>query len=240
VSDGVESLLGGRYRLIAPNQLEGHDALGSDWAWSGYDELLSRFVVVRGFSTLDFGIGIYKDLLIDWIMNKTRALALLDHPGIASIYDIGEHEGSLVIVTEYLVGSILGKKFDDHARWGASDPSGHGFHSVRSRSRWERNSYHDLYLDYQVAKLVTGILESLHYAHSFRLAHGDLKPSNVLLTYRGPVLLNFGLTEVLSEVRAHASSTSGTGRRQSEEEQKDRPATPDRDLRASGAYSIQR
>jgi eukaryotic-like serine/threonine-protein kinase len=41
--------------------------------------------------------------------------------------------------------------------------------------------------------------EALTYAHERRVLHGDLKPANIMLTERGAVLLDFGLSRSIGE-----------------------------------------
>lgn len=58
----------------------------------------------------------------------------------------------------------------------------------------------------QATALAAGLLEGLTHIHAAGVVHRDLKPSNVLLTERGPVVIDFGIATALD-----ATSLTGTG-----------------------------
>ena len=97
-----------------------------------------------------------------------RALADLNHPNLAGIYELAQVEGRLFIVMEH----IDGESFVDHFL---------GIRDVVERTRLLRPA---------LAQLAEGI----HHLHQAGLLHCDIKPSNVLITPNGRVvLLDFGL-----------------------------------------------
>lgn len=99
---------------------------------------------------------------------EARAAAALTHPGIVSIFDIGEHEGQPFIVSELLRGPTL-------------------------RTRLLEGS-----LPVRVAlDLGLQMTRALAVAHEHGIVHRDLKPDNVLLTSEGfAKLLDFGISKV--------------------------------------------
>ncbi len=99
-------------------------------------------------------------------LEEARALALLDHPGIVPIYDIGRTgDGLCFLVSKYVEGG-----------------------SLAERLRRKR-----LTLAEAVA-LVAEVAEALHHAHERGLVHRDVKPGNILLDAVGrPVVADFGL-----------------------------------------------
>ena len=100
---------------------------------------------------------------------EAQAAAALDHPHIAVIHEVGEHEGNLFIVMQYLEGQSLGKLIGQRPL---------------PLKEWLR--------------LAIPIAEGLTHAHKHGIVHRDLKPDNVMLTNEGQVkLLDFGLAKLL-------------------------------------------
>jgi serine/threonine protein kinase len=86
--------------------------------------------------------------------SERQALALMNHPHIAKVYDAGATEdGRPFFVMEYIKGSSLDRYADRHKL------------SIRER----------LHLFLQVCR-------GVHHAHERGVIHRDLKPSNILVT----------------------------------------------------------
>jgi serine/threonine-protein kinase len=118
---------------------------------------------------------------------EARALAVLSHPGIAGIHEVGEAEGVTFLVLELVEGRSL------------ADRLKRGSLPVR-----------------EALDLARQIAEALEAAHERGLVHRDLKPSNVMVTAAGRVkLLDFGLAKALEDEASHdsrlptATATSG-------------------------------
>src|SRR5690242_17409682 len=95
---------------------------------------------------------------------EARAAGGLSHPNIIAIYDIGEQEGMIYIVSELLEGNTLRSALDA------------GGISVQKA------------IEYGIQ-----IASGLGAAHDKGIVHRDLKPENVFLTKDGSVkLLDFG------------------------------------------------
>lgn len=101
-------------------------------------------------------------------LREARSVAQLKHPGIVSLYEIGQtDEGVCYLVTELINGQTL----EDRFKVGPQDP------------RWS-------------AELLIQVAEALEYAHAHGVIHRDLKPSNILLDAEGhPHLMDFGLAK---------------------------------------------
>jgi WD40 repeat protein len=99
---------------------------------------------------------------------EARAAAVLNHPNIVAIYDIGMHEGAPYIVSELLQGQTLRKRLLD------------GPLTLR-----------------QVADYGIQIAQGLTAAHEKRIVHRDLKPENLFLTKDGRIkILDFGIAKL--------------------------------------------
>jgi tetratricopeptide (TPR) repeat protein len=103
------------------------------------------------------------------LRREALAAAALDHPFICKIFEIGEHDGRLFCVMEYIRGETL---------------------FARMRAAPLPRS--------EALRIAGEIAEALEEAHAARFVHRDLKPANVMLTVQGRVkLLDFGLAKRL-------------------------------------------
>jgi len=112
---------------------------------------------------------------------EARAVARLEHPHVATIYEIAEEEGRLFIAMQLVRGGSLA---DGISRDGPVPRE-------------------------QALNIVTQVAEALDYAHGEGVFHRDLKPANVLLDERrGAVLTDFGFASIVGE---HSMSLSLSG-----------------------------
>ena len=98
---------------------------------------------------------------------EARVIASLTHPNILAIFDIGDHDGVLYVVTELLTGHTLREMFE--------------------AGRLEEHA---------VVDIGTQVARGLGAAHSRHAVHRDLKPENLFVTQEGVVkILDFGLAK---------------------------------------------
>jgi WD40 repeat protein len=98
------------------------------------------------------------------------------HPGIVSIYAVGEHDGAHFIAQELVEGGV----------------------TLADRLKQFRDSG-DLPREHfrRMAALFADVAEALAHAHANGVIHCDIKPSNILLTEAGsPKVGDFGLARV--------------------------------------------
>jgi serine/threonine protein kinase len=98
---------------------------------------------------------------------EAKTIAGLDHPHICTLYDVGDHQGSMYIVMEHLTGETLAQRLQK-----GPIPLG------------------------QALKIASEIAEALAAAHRQGIIHRDLKPGNVMVTKTGAKLLDFGLAKL--------------------------------------------
>lgn len=151
---------------------------------------------------------------------EASILGKLDHPNITPIHSTGYVEESdlYYLCMPYRGRSTLVDLLDlafEHgfprtghlaaaaSRWSSEE-------SVQQKRGWYqrisdimRSTYLDEVLDISIA-----IADALSHAHRNRILHGDLKPSNVLLSPQGqPLLLDFNLSQDFGNSRRQCGGT---------------------------------
>ena len=153
---GVENLPPtiGRYRIVRKI-----GAGGMGVVHEGHDAELNRRVAIKLLHPeLD-------DRHRHRMRREAQALARLSHPNVVHAYEIGEHEGALYLVMEFIEGVQL--------------------------SKWQR----ELRGEWQVIlEKYIEAGRGLAAAHDAGIVHRDFKPSNCVVCTDGPVrVLDFGL-----------------------------------------------
>jgi len=116
-------------------------------------------------------------------LREAKSAAMLNHPGIVTVYDAGEQDGVFYIAMEYVDGNTL-KEIIKHR--GKISPGG-------------------------IVHVLTQMCEALAYAHEQKVVHRDIKTANTMWTRdRKAKIMDFGLAKVIEEVRNHTTVVSGT------------------------------
>jgi Tol biopolymer transport system component/predicted Ser/Thr protein kinase len=112
------------------------------------------------------------------LLREARAAAMLDHPNICQIYEIGESDGQRFIVMQFVEGETLAERMKRELL------------SVR-----------------EAVNIAAQVADALAEAHGQNIIHRDIKPSNIIITKRGQAkVLDFGLAKFIVEERAGEES----------------------------------
>jgi TolB-like protein/tRNA A-37 threonylcarbamoyl transferase component Bud32 len=150
---------------------------GMGVVYRAHDELLKRDVALKLLREDAVGQAERRMRLL----SEARAASALNHPGITTIYEVGESGGQLFIVMELVQGETLRRQISSA---GPLEPRA-------------------------VARLGAQISEALHAAHSHGVIHGDIKPENIVVqTEGGPKLFDFGIARRLAEETATSTRSA--------------------------------
>jgi serine/threonine protein kinase len=98
---------------------------------------------------------------------EAKAASALNHPNVATIYDVGESDGIAFIVMEHVEGETLLARISRRM----TPP--------------------------EVVDIAVQAADALDLAHAKGITHRDIKPANLMLTHRGNVkVLDFGVAKV--------------------------------------------
>ena len=165
----------GKYRIV--DKL-GRGGMGT--VYKAVDQTLDREVAIKVLNP---------DLTDADVLKRFRGeavtLARLNHPGIATIYELHHQQGDeLLMVMEFVRGETFHELSD---RLGPLAPP-------------------------QAAHLCMQVLDALGHAHRGGVVHRDLKPANLMITEAGVVkVMDFGIARVLgSEHFTHGGYMMGT------------------------------
>lgn len=167
----------GTYRLI---EKLGEGGMGE--VWLGEQSKPRRRVALKLIK-----VGMETREVIARFDSERQALALMDHPAIAKVFDAGSTtEGRPYIVMEYVRGVPITSYCDKH--------------QLTTRQRME---------------LFIQVCEGVQHAHQKAIIHRDLKPSNILVTEMDgkpmPKIIDFGLAKATLHRLTDASMYTRVG-----------------------------
>jgi CheY-like chemotaxis protein len=124
-------------------------------------------------------------LAAEQLLSEARALASMRHPGVVTIFGVGEYRGVPYVVMEHLTGTTLRDQIEAHT------------------------TNREPFTIPEVLDLLLPLVEALAAVHRAGLVHRDVKPANVMVCPGGRmVLMDFGLFE--AEAMAPGQRVVGT------------------------------
>ncbi|MGO3886463.1 MAG: protein kinase domain-containing protein, partial [Mycetocola sp.] len=195
---------GGRY------ELESRIAIGGmGEVWKATDLVIGRTVALKILKDEYLGDPGF----LERFRAEARHAALVNHEGIANVFDYGEEDGSAFLVMELVPGEPLS--------------------TVLERE-------HVLSTD-KVLDIVAQTAAALQAAHSAGLVHRDIKPGNLLITPEGRVkITDFGIARIADQVPLTATGqVMGTVQYLSPEQASGHPASPTTDIYSLGIVAYE-
>ncbi|MBK07524.1 MAG: hypothetical protein CL920_19350 [Deltaproteobacteria bacterium] len=123
---------------------------------------------------------------LQMFQDEARVAAMMNHPNIVQIFDLGQEDSNFYIAMEYVSGFNL-------------------------RSIIQQSNNHGMWLAPEyIAKIGSQIAEGLEYAHNFcdpngnhlNLIHRDVSPQNIILSKQGIIkIVDFGIAKAKSNVQ---------------------------------------
>jgi serine/threonine protein kinase len=139
------------------------------------------------------------------VLREAQAAARLNHPGIVTLYEMGEEDGNALLVTELVDGATLA-----------------------------RLSRQGTLSDREIGEIGADLCEALDHAHSRGVVHRDIKPQNVLVPPDGEFrakLMDFGVARLADGAALTApGDVVGTLAYMAPEQAEGRPAGPEADV----------
>jgi serine/threonine protein kinase len=136
------------------------------------DTALKRKVVIKALTRSFWRKKAFKKRF----MREARIQANLDNPHIVQIFRAFDYEGGPCLVMQHVMGTDLDKVI-----------------KKAKAIRAERQEKGALSLE-RAVHIFLQILEGVGFAHKYRIIHGDIKPSNILLDQQGRAkVADFGL-----------------------------------------------
>jgi eukaryotic-like serine/threonine-protein kinase len=201
-------LIADRYRLRAVLRRGGMGAV-----WLAADELLHRQVAVKEIPWVPGSGAEGRESRREQAFRDARAVAELDHPNIAGVYDVVQDDGRLWMVMQLAPFRFPYRSLSDVVQDDGPLPPA-----------W-------------AAQVGLQMLAAIHAAHGVGVLHRDINPGNVLLGPAGRVMLaGFGMvTADGSQALTTPEGFTGALAYMAPECARGEPATPAADLWSLGA-----
>jgi serine/threonine-protein kinase len=155
---------------IGPYQIESEIGRGGmGVVYRSTDPLIGRPVAIKTIRPADSADPAERVSLRARLLREAKSGGMLSHPGIVTVYQVGEEHGTVYIAMEFVEGASLAHLLADSTR-----------------------------IDRKVGlSYLRQTAAALDYAHSHGVVHRDVKPENLLVRPDGIVkIADFGIAKV--------------------------------------------
>ncbi len=143
---------------------------------------------------------------VERLLHEARAVARVEHPNVVTVYEAGVADGRAFLVLQRVEGETLEERL------------GRGRLDVA-----------------EAVALGLALADALAEVHALGIVHRDLKPANIVLSARGPKILDFGIASMLGAPRLTSTGHSvGTPVAMAPEQFRGQPADNRSDLWSLG------
>ena len=195
---------GNRYELVSRIAIGGMGEV-----WQATDTVIGRTVAIKILKDEYLGDPGFRERF----RAEARHAALVNHDGIANVFDYGEEDGKAYLVMEMVPGEALS--------------------TILERER--------VLPPEKVLSIVSQTALALHQAHQAGLVHRDVKPGNLLITPDGDVkITDFGIARLADQVPLTATGqVMGTVQYLAPEQASGKPASPSTDIYSLGIVAYE-
>ena len=168
----------GRYEILMEL---GKGAMGT--VYKGRDPKINRLLAIKTIRFSDEFEENQLEEIKDRFFTEAELAGKLSHPGVVSIFDVGEDYDLTYMAMEFLDGEDLEK----YCRKGSLLP-------IR-----------------KLLDVVAETADALEYAHSNGVIHRDIKPANIMLLKNGRIkVTDFGIAKSMSSSKTRSGIILGT------------------------------
>ena len=200
----IGQVYGDRYELVSRIAIGGMGEV-----WQAHDRVILRDVAIKILKSEYLSDPTF----VERFRTEARHAAMINHDGIANVFDYGEDAGSAYLVMELVPGDSLAK--------------------ILERNRMLATD--------KVLDIVAQTARALYAAHIEGLVHRDIKPGNLLITPDGLVkITDFGIARVADQVSLTATGqVMGTVQYLAPEQATGKVPTPSTDIYALGVVAYE-
>jgi eukaryotic-like serine/threonine-protein kinase len=161
----------GRYQIIAEL---GRGSMGV--VYKAHDPQIDRLVALKVLRE----DRVTSEDFVRRFLKEAMAVGRLSHPGIVTVYDVGQDHGSIYIAMEFLQGTPLDELM-----------------TARKFTLEE------------IVSIGIQTAQALHYAHQNGIVHRDIKPPNIIYSPQGAIrVTDFGIARI-EDPNGHQMTQAG-------------------------------